>query len=68
MKQANPLIWGAVAAIIGGGMVVLGQLTGEPPLDDALLQNPFSAAVMSFFWGCAAGYAKNWYGNRINRR
>ncbi len=68
MKKTNPFIWGAVAAVIAVGLLSLYRLIGMPPSSNTLPQSPISTAVVSFFWGCVAGYAKNWYGNRLNRR
>lgn len=66
LKRVNPLIWGCIAAGIGSGIVVAGQLVGEPTPSNELLRSPFSAAAVSFFWGWVAGNARNWHANRIN--
>lgn len=68
MKKTNPFIWGAIAAVIAAGLWFFNYLIGTPQSDNTLLQNPITTAVLFFFWGCVAGYAKNWYGNRISRR
>ncbi|WP_395449959.1 hypothetical protein ACHMW7_09180 [Aminobacter sp. UC22_36] len=67
VQKTNPLIWGAVAALICVAIAVIGRMTGDAP-DNALLRNPVSTAIVGFFWGWVAGNAKNWYGNRLNRR
>lgn len=68
VKKTNPFMWGAVAAVIAAGLWFFNYLIGTPQSENTLLQNPITTAVVFFFWGCVAGYAKNWYGSRLNRR
>jgi hypothetical protein len=61
-RPANPLIWGAVLAVICAVIVTLTQLTGTPVPENRLLQTPLAAAAPGFFFGWAAANIKNWLG------
>lgn len=67
-KEANPLVWGAIAAIVAAGIWTATRLAGMPPSDNPLLRNPSVAAYVMFFWGYIAAVARNAYGRWVNRR
>ena len=66
-RPANPAIWGAVLAVIVALLVIIGQATGQPPSDSALLQTPMKAAGAAFGFGFAVALFRNWLNER-NRR
>lgn len=65
-KRTNPLIWGAVAAIIAGALISLSLMTVETSSTEPILNKPLWTVGGAFFWGWVAGNAKNWYGKRIS--
>lgn len=67
MKKSNPLVWGAVGAIIVSALYFFNKAIGTPPSSNELLQSPLSVAVVAFCIGFALANIRNWYGNRLNR-
>lgn len=64
MKEVNPLIWGAVAGVGSAIIIALSQATNTVGPDNPLLESPFSAGGVGFFFGWAAGSIRNWFGRR----
>jgi hypothetical protein len=63
-KPANPLIWGAVLAVIVGLFAVLGEYWGASKPDNALIETPLKAAAASFAFGYLAAMFRNWFNDR----
>lgn len=63
-RSANPLIWGAVFAIIVGLFAVLGEILGASKPDSALLATPAKAAGTAFALGYIVALFRNWFNER----
>ena len=64
MKQANPLVWGAVAAIGAALIVVLANVAGTAQPDNPFFDSPLKAAGGAFVWGLGIAYFRNWLAKR----
>lgn len=63
-RPANPLIWGAVLAVIVGAFAVLGNFVGASKPDNVLLETPVKAAMASFGFGALLAMFRNWFNER----
>lgn len=63
-KPANPLLWGAVAAVVAAVIVVLSQVAGIVQPDNPLLDNPIKAGLAAAVWGVGLAYFRNWWASR----
>jgi hypothetical protein len=63
-KSANPLIWGAVLAIIVGIGAAFGEYMGAAKPDNPLIETPLKAASASFAFGYIAALFRNWFNER----
>jgi hypothetical protein len=63
-KDANPLIWGAVCALIAALIVVAATAAGTVQPDNPLLDNPLKAAGAAFAWGVGIAFFRNWWVKR----
>lgn len=63
-RSANPLMWGAVLAVIVGIFAVLGEYWGASKPDNPLLATPAKAAAASFAFGYIAALIRNWFNER----
>ena len=63
-KEANPLVWGAVAAVGAALIVALTTVSGSASPDNAFFANPLKAAGGAFVWGAAIALFRNWLARR----
>lgn len=63
-RSANPLIWGAILALIIGILAVLGEYWGASKPDNPLLATPAKAAGAAFVMGYAVALFRNWLNER----
>lgn len=62
MKQANPVIWGAIGAIGVTALVGVSAALGYRPVEfDGNLSVQIGGG---FFWGAVCAYLWNWSGKR----
>lgn len=59
-KEANPLIWGAWAGMLGGIVAAIANYNGELPEGGTV----WGYAMGAFFWVWAVANFKNWLANR----
>lgn len=63
-KPANPLVWGAVLAIVVGAFGAIGEWGGAPASPNVLLATPLKAAAAAFVFGMLAAMLRNWFNER----
>lgn len=66
-KSANPMIWGAVLALIAGAIIYLSDVTGSPRPDNTLLASPAKAAGAFFGFGALLAMFRNWLNERVRK-
>jgi len=63
MKETNPIVWGAIGAVLAVLLWTWLQAYPEMEVSGGISSMSFAAAAgAGFFWGWAAGSVKNWLG------
>lgn len=63
-RPANPLVWGAVLAIVAALIIFGSDVIGSSRPDNTLLATPIKAAGSAFAFGFIIALARNWFNER----
>lgn len=63
-SPANPVVWGAVLAIIAALIVFGSDVSGSLRPDNTLLETPLKAAGAAFGFGVLIAMFRNWFNER----